>query len=204
MCGNGRQIVMTDLEQKLADLNKRRKSERISSLCHAAARGEISTIKRIMKNGIHIDETDSNGRTALHCAASEGQLEAVRYLLQASASVNMQDVYKNTPLNDAVRHKHDQISSLLLSYYSSPLSLPGFEVTSYTPLPYVCLRMSECLRALACVCLALSNIWQIGVMMCSFAHEGDSDQLQRMIKNRVDVNTGVVCFFACARMCVRV
>ena len=31
--------------------------------------------------------------------------------------------------------------------------------------------------------------FEMGVAMCTFAYEGDKDQLQRLISNRVDVNT---------------
>ena len=111
-----------------------------------------------MRNGVHIDETDVNGRTALHCAASEGRVETVRYLLEARASVNVQDSYKNTPLNDAVRHKRDIVAADLRKFGASALTLPGYE---------------------------------LGVQMCQFAHDGDQDQLHRMLTNGVDVNTAV-------------
>ena len=151
-------IILSGIEQKLASLNQRRKAERIAQFCNAGSRGEIDKIERGMRNGVHIDETDVNGRTALHCAASEGRVETVRYLLEARASVNVQDSYKNTPLNDAVRHKRDIVAADLRKFGASALTLPGYE---------------------------------LGVQMCQFAHDGDQDQLHRMLTNGVDVNTAV-------------
>ena len=148
-------IVMTGIEQRLASLNQRRKAERVAQMCSAASRGEIDKLGRSMRNGVHIDETDVNGRTALHCAASEGKLEAVRYLIASRASVNIRDGYKNTPLNDAVRSKHDQVANELRKSGASNVTLPGFEM---------------------------------GVLMCTFAHNGDQASLERLIHNRVDVN----------------
>jgi ankyrin repeat protein len=121
-------IITSGIEQKLADLNQRRKQERISQFCSAASRGEIQKLKRALRNGVHIDETDTNGRTALHCAASEGQLECVRFLLDSSASLNIQDKYKNTPLNDAVRHQHDAVAAELRRSGAASVQLPGYEM----------------------------------------------------------------------------
>ncbi len=148
-------VILSGIEQKLQHLNTRRRAERIAQFCNAASRGEIDKIDRGMRNGVHVDETDVNGRTALHCAASEGQLETVRHLIEARASINIQDNYKNTPLNDAVRHKYDSVASELRKNGCMPIALPGYEM---------------------------------GVQMCTFAFEGDKDQLQRMISNKVDVN----------------
>ena len=119
------QIILSGIEQRLASLNQRRKAERVAQFCNAASRGEIEKLNRAMRNGVHIDETDINGRTALHCAASEGRLEAVRHLLESRASINIQDNYKNTPLNDSVRHQHDAVSAELRKNGAFPITLPG-------------------------------------------------------------------------------
>ena len=121
-------IVSSGIEQRLASLQQRRKQERISQFCSAASRGEIPKLMRTMRNGVHIDETDTNGRTALHCAASEGRLECVRFLLESSASLNIQDKYKNTPRNDAVRHQHDTVAAELRRYGAASVQLPGYEM----------------------------------------------------------------------------
>ena len=113
-------------------------------------------LDRGMRNGVHVDDTDVNGRSALHCAASEGQVDAVRHLIEARASINIQDNYKNTPLNDAVRQSHDTVAEDLRKYGAFPLLLPGYEM---------------------------------GVLMCTYAFEGEKSRLQRMLTNGVDVNT---------------
>jgi len=151
-------IILSGIEQKLASLNRRRRAERITAFCNAGSRGEIKKLERGMRNGVHIDETDTNGRTALHCAASEGQLEAVRYLIRSDASIDIQDNMKNTPLNDAVRHKQDEVALELRKSGAVSLALPGYEM---------------------------------GVQMCTMAHDGDMNGLKRLLQNRVDVNIAV-------------
>jgi hypothetical protein len=151
-------IILSAMEQKLANLNRRRRAERVAAFCSAASRGEINKVQRGMRNGVHIDETDTNGRTALHCAAAEGQLEVVRYLIMCDASIDIQDNFKNTPLNDAVRHKQDEVASELRKSGAASLTLPGYEM---------------------------------GVKMCTMAHQGDMIGLKRLLQNRVDVNISV-------------
>ena len=121
-------IILSEIEQKLASLNARRKMERIALFCNAASRGEIDKLERSMRFGVHIDATDINGRTALHCAACQGRPETVRFLLEARASLNIRDRFKNTPLNDAVRHKHDSVAALLRTSNAWPITLPGYEM----------------------------------------------------------------------------
>jgi ankyrin repeat protein len=56
---------------------------------------------------------DYDGRTALHVAASEGRLALVGYLLNQGAQINVSDRWGGSPLDDAMRHRHDAVQSLL-------------------------------------------------------------------------------------------
>ena len=58
---------------------------------------------------------DYDGRTALHVAASEGRLALVKYLLKSGAHINVSDRWGGSPLDDAMRHRHDEVQSLLRS-----------------------------------------------------------------------------------------
>ena len=58
---------------------------------------------------------DYDGRTALHVAASEGRLSLVRFLIKAGAQINVSDRWGGSPLDDAMRHRHDDVQSLVRS-----------------------------------------------------------------------------------------
>jgi glutaminase len=56
---------------------------------------------------------DYDGRTALHLAAAEGQLEVVRYLLAIGTEPQPVDRWGGTPLSDAEGNGHTQVVDLL-------------------------------------------------------------------------------------------
>ena len=51
-----------------------------SELCTAVAQGKVDLIRHYIKAGININAADYDKRTALHIAAADGCLEAVRCL----------------------------------------------------------------------------------------------------------------------------
>ena len=56
---------------------------------------------------------DYDGRTALHLAAAEGQLDVVRYLLTAGTDPQPVDRWGGTPLSDAEGNRHTDVADLL-------------------------------------------------------------------------------------------
>ena len=50
-----------------------------------------------------------------HLLVREGRLLVVSYLLVAGAKVNMKDRWAGTPLDDALRHNHDECAKALRS-----------------------------------------------------------------------------------------
>lgn len=116
------------MAETLDVLHQRRKVEHISAFCLAASQGQVDKLERLIRYNVHVDDTDSNGRCALHCAASEGQVAAVKYLIEAKASLNIKDKHENTPLNDAVRQKHDAVAAELRRGGAYALTMPGFKM----------------------------------------------------------------------------
>lgn len=82
-------------------------------LCAAAARGDVSELRRLIASGSDVSRSDYDGRTALHLAASEGQLEAARLLIAAGCNLEPRDRWGNTPLDDAIRERKEDIVALL-------------------------------------------------------------------------------------------
>ena len=57
--------------------------------------------------------SDYDARTALHLAASQGQVEVVKFLLTNGASASPKDRYNGSPLDDAKREGHQEVVTYL-------------------------------------------------------------------------------------------
>jgi len=93
-----------------------------ADLCDAAARGDIELIRQLAQRGSPVlNKGDYDARTALHLAASEGLLEVVKVLVdELGASTSPLDRWNGTPLDDAVRSKHDRVAQFLMQRGASP------------------------------------------------------------------------------------
>ena len=68
---------------------------------------------RLVAQGVPIHAMDYDNRTALHLAASEGQLEAVKYLVAHGHPLHVRDRWHATPLDEAIREKRDSVANYL-------------------------------------------------------------------------------------------
>lgn len=62
-------------------------------MCEAAAVGDVESIRRLLVNGASVDSCDYDKRTPIHLAASNNQLEVLRFLLENNADVNVKCVH---------------------------------------------------------------------------------------------------------------
>lgn len=85
----------------------------------AAAKGDITTLRRLVQEGGNVEILDSYDNSLLHLAAAKGHLRAVTLLLgQKNILKNVDAVDKGgwTPLHKAVFNGHLDIAKLLVTY----------------------------------------------------------------------------------------
>lgn len=85
------------------------------NLLQAAARNDLPAVKQLLlSHPQHVNFRDYDRRTALHVAASEGHLRICRYLVEKkNARVNRSDRWGGSPLDDAHRHRQDDVVKFL-------------------------------------------------------------------------------------------
>ncbi|KAF8733901.1 hypothetical protein HU200_014757 [Digitaria exilis] len=92
--------------------------EGLGALHAAAMKGNVDVCRylvEVLKFDINSVSSPELGITPLISAASEGQIAAVRYLLDKGADPNKQDHEGYAPLHDAAKGGFDEIARLLLS-----------------------------------------------------------------------------------------
>ncbi len=99
-------------------INPRRKeselhASKVMELIRAASHGDLDEIFRLEAEGVSPNVADYDGRTPLHLAACEGKIEVVRHLIGMKVYLTPKDRWGNTPLNDAINFKNNDIKVLL-------------------------------------------------------------------------------------------
>ena len=61
-----------------------------------ASRGDVKGVEDFLNEGIDVNSIDLDGRTALHIAACEGQIEVVKFLLSRRANIDARDRWGST------------------------------------------------------------------------------------------------------------
>lgn len=106
-------------------------------------------LESIFKQNANVDIIDSNGWTALHHAAHNGDLQSVRQLLEAQANVNAFSNQFKTSLHLAALNNHEEVSECLLQ---AGAALDVEDELKCTPLHLACKKGSE-----ECVVLLLQS-----------------------------------------------
>ncbi|RAL37244.1 hypothetical protein DM860_004166 [Cuscuta australis] len=84
------------------------------TLCFAALRGDDLLLRHLLKRGLDPNESDNNGRSALHIAASKGCKNCVLLLLDFGADPNCRDIEGSVPVWEAILGKHEPVIRLLI------------------------------------------------------------------------------------------
>ena len=73
---------MADILRARGSLLKMDECKAAVIICQAAYENDLATLRRYVENGISSNAADYDGRTALHLAACEGNLDIINYLLE--------------------------------------------------------------------------------------------------------------------------
>jgi len=86
---------------------------KVMELIRSASHGDLDEILRLEAEGVNPNISDYDGRTPLHLAACENQIEVIKHLLKKNVNLSPKDRWGNTPLDDAKKFKNKDIAALL-------------------------------------------------------------------------------------------
>ena len=100
-------------------------------LFEAVKTGRSSEIEKLLQSNVNVNARDRNNQTPLHRAAQNGNLQAVKLLVQYGADVNASDLIR-TPLHYAIMGKHAEMVSFLVDH-GVDVNAPFCTVRPYSP-----------------------------------------------------------------------
>ncbi|MCA9541059.1 MAG: ankyrin repeat domain-containing protein, partial [Myxococcales bacterium] len=101
----------------------------VVELLWAACKNDVDGLRRLLAQGVPMHAQDYDRRTALHLAASEGQLAAVKYLRAHGHPLYVRDRWHSTPLDEAIREGRDEVIECLRRWMEPDASEAAAEST---------------------------------------------------------------------------
>ncbi|KUM25782.1 hypothetical protein AU467_24735 [Mesorhizobium loti] len=104
-----------------------------SALHAAAATDDVSTIEKLLAEGVEIDARDGSGATALLVATHDDNIAAATALIEAGANVNAKDNIEDSPYLYAGARGHLEILRMTLSHGADLKSVNRYGGTALIP-----------------------------------------------------------------------
>lgn len=89
-------------------------SEQIESLVNAAGNGDLALVKKLIRDGIDLNNADSSGQTPLIRASYCGRFEIVRFLVDNKADLDTKNMGGYTALHWASTQNHLDVVNYLI------------------------------------------------------------------------------------------
>jgi len=97
-----------------------RKMDKLDTLINAARTGDTETLKKMIKEGIDLNQKDEKGYTPLIIACYNNKLDAATLLLESGANIDASDFGGNTALMGVSFKGYPLIAKLLLDKGANP------------------------------------------------------------------------------------
>ena len=110
--------ALKGLDCNYAEIPNMTCSENQYRLLYAAATNDIPLMKSLHMKGWKVNSYDYDGRSALGLAASNGHVEAIKYLLAHGADPKIKDARGNNALQDAIRENRKEAIDILSSSFN--------------------------------------------------------------------------------------
>eukprot|EP00357_Protocruzia_adherens_P026946 CAMPEP_0115040618 /NCGR_PEP_ID=MMETSP0216-20121206/44938_1 /TAXON_ID=223996 /ORGANISM="Protocruzia adherens, Strain Boccale" /LENGTH=639 /DNA_ID=CAMNT_0002421897 /DNA_START=94 /DNA_END=2014 /DNA_ORIENTATION=+ len=117
---------------------------------------DLRVLKTVLDCGADVDKVDSNGWTALHHAAFNGEIGTVSMLLDQNAETSPYSNKRQTPLHLAALANHPEIIKILLQNAANVEALSG---EKSTPLLYASKKGN--VEALECLLTSGANLYAV-------------------------------------------
>ncbi|XP_078149521.1 potassium channel AKT1-like [Carex rostrata] len=130
------------------------------TLTFAVVRADFSLLQQLLRRGLDPNECDNDYHSPLHIAASMGNEQCVRLLLQFGADPNCRDAYGKVPLGEAIIASHETVAQVLF-YNGATLSAEDSGV-------YACIAAEQNKKGL------LENIIKYGGDVSAKNKDGDT------------------------------
>jgi len=169
------------------------KAALIAELCYSASKGDVELVRRCLAKDLDVNCTDYDKRSALHIAASDGQMAVIEFLISAKANVNSKDRWGHAPLDEALQltdvARRGAVEAVLRAagaVASEPQSAPTSPEFTRMASPTIVAEGLENLQ-LGASSSAADEI-ETATLLCCAAGAGRTEYVQELHSRRADLS----------------